>query len=190
MKEEKYLIVLVILLSLTVISTSFAYFVPNIIRENINDTKVESGVVKVSITDASVNAVNLAPIYDKDSTKLGFKKEFSIVSSSTLNTCNKIYLNIDSISSSLKSEYLKYKLVNNNSNIEINGNFINAVENEKLLLLDNVFLNNNETQDYTLYIWLSYQENIDQLDMLGTTIKAKLSIESLDAKNKNSCTLE
>ena len=47
MKEEKYLILLIMLLSLTVISVSFAYFGPNIIKENVVDTKYMIKMLKL-----------------------------------------------------------------------------------------------------------------------------------------------
>lgn len=188
MKEEKYLILLIVLISLTVISTSFAYFTPNIIRENVNDTNISSGNISVHISDNKVNATNIAPIYDKDMESLAFKKEFSIISSSTLNSCNKIYLDITSISDSLKSEYFKYKIVGEEESYE--GNFLSSNNNEKMILIDNVFLKNNESKNYKLYIWISYQDEIDQIDMLGTSVSAKLSIESYDAENKENCVVK
>ncbi len=185
MKEEKYLILLIILISLTVISVSFAYFSPNIIRENITDTKVNSGKLKVDISDDKITADNIAPIYDKDVTNLAFKKDFSIISNSTLNSCNKLYLDISNISEELKSEYLKYMIVSDDKTYE--GNFKNINDN-KLVLLDNIFLGSNEVKNYKLYIWLSYQDDINQIDMLGTSLTAKISIESFD--EKNNCIVE
>ncbi len=180
MKEEKYLILLIMLLSLTVISVSFAYFGPNIIKENVVDTKVNSGNLKVNISDDKINADNIAPIYDKDVETLAFKKDFSIISNSTLNSCNKLYLDISNISEELKSEYLKFRIESEDKSYE--GNFKNIIDN-KLVLLDNIFLNSNEVKNYKLYIWLSYQDDVNQIDMLGTSLSAKISIESYDEKN-------
>ena len=59
-----------------------------------------------------------------------------------------------------------------------------------MILIDNVFLKNNESKNYKLYIWISYQDEIDQIDMLGTSVSAKLSIESYDAQNKENCVVK
>ncbi len=183
MKNEKYLILFILLLTATIISTSYAYFSPEIVKENVTDTKINSGNVNVIISDEKINTDSIEPIYDSNYETDAFSKEFNIKSISSLNTCNKIVLNISNISDSLKSEYLKYKLVSEEDIIE--GNFKDV--NDKLILLDKIFLNSNESKKYKLYIWISYQDNINQIDMLGTTLNAKLSVEALDAKDKTNC---
>ena len=115
---------------------------------------------------------------------LSYNKDFEIISNSSLNSCSKLYLDIKEISPELKSKYFKYKLVGDG--VEVEGNFENAEVGE-MLILDNLFIEANSSKYLDLYIWLSYQEDVDQLDMLGTKIDASLLLKSYDARNNNSC---
>ena len=67
MKNEKYLILFILLLTATtIISTSYAYFSPEIVKENVTDTKINSGNVNVIISDEKINTDSIEPIYDSN----------------------------------------------------------------------------------------------------------------------------
>ena len=61
--------------------------------------------------------------------------------------------------------------------------FLNANDNEKLLLNNNIYLESNSNKSFDLYIWVSYQEDVDQLDMLNGIIKSNLYVEGYDSIN-------
>ena len=187
MKEKSaHLIIIIFILLVAVLAVSYSYFSPNVISNDIKDTKVTTGKIDLKIDDDSISAEDIAPIYDEDYEMLAFKKNFLVISSeSNLNSCAKIYLNIDNISDSLKSEYFKYKISSNM--IEEEGNFKNAVSGGRILLADKVFVEANKSISFDLYIWISYQDNIDQLNMLGTNLVANLVIEGVDVKTEGEC---
>lgn len=181
----KYLIILIlILISMSVVVT-YSYFTAGVLSNDINDVNVSTGSLNVKINDNSVNSNEISPIYDNDYEMLAYHKDFEIISDSTLNSCNKLYLHINNISDALKSNYFKYKLLG--ENIDLDGNFINANNSEDLLLIDNLYLEKNTTKFLDLYMWISYQDDIDQMDMLGTKIDSYLVIKSVDAKDESQC---
>ena len=184
MNKSKYLVIIVLVLLAAVLTTSVAYFAPKIINNNVNDVNVSSGKLELTIDDKEVNTNSISPIYDEDYEMLSYNKDFEIISNSSLNSCSKLYLDIKEISPELKSKYFKYKLVGDG--VEVEGNFENAEVGE-MLILDNLFIEANSSKYLDLYIWLSYQEDVDQLDMLGTKIDASLLLKSYDARNNNSC---
>ena len=185
--KGKYLIILILILLTITVSISYSYFGANIIHEGEYETKVSTGLIDIKINDKSVNASNVTPIYDEYYELLAYDKEFSLASTNdSLNSCTKIYLNINSISDSLKSKYLKYVIKSSNGE-ESSGTFENANNNEKMLILDNVFINSGEVVNFDLYIWISYQDNIDQTDMLNSEMVSNISIEGVDTKSKDTC---
>ncbi len=184
--KSAHLIIIIFILLVSVFAVSYSYFSPNIISDDIKDTKVTTGKIDLKIDDDSINAEDIAPIYDEDYEMLAFKKNFLVISSEeSLNSCFKIFLNIDEISDGLKSEYFKYKISSND--IEEEGNFKNAVSGGKILLADNIFIENNKSMNFDLYVWISYQDDVNQNNMLGSNIKANLIVEGVDAKNKEEC---
>ena len=186
MKQIKYLVIAVILLLVAVIGVSYAYFSPNVINKP-SDTVVSSGKVELSIDDESINAVEIAPIYDEDYEMLAIHKNFTVISESTLNSCVNVYLNVEEITDSLKSEYFKYKIVSEDN--EYLGDFTRAESGEKMIILDNAFLESSTSKSYDLYIWVSYQDGVDQTDMLNGEIKSNIYIEGKDVKSREQCSV-
>ena len=184
--KGRYLVIIVLILLASVISVSYSYFGANVINEKTNNTSVKTGKVDISIDDDGINANDIAPIYDTDYEMLAFHKSFSIISNpDSLNSCTKIFLDINSISDSLKSEYFKYKIISGEYQNE--GNFKDASNSSKLLIADKQFIESGNNVNYELYIWISYDDDIDQMNMLGTKLSAKILIEGQDVKEENLC---
>jgi len=183
-KNSKYL-VLILLIIIASLGVSYAYFAANIINKD-NKTVISTGKIDISIDDAKLEGKDIAPIYDEDYEMLAFHKNFVIRSTSnTLNSCVKIYLNISHIDKELASKYLKYKLISTSGEKE--GNFIEAKDNEKMLLLDKIFIESGKSIYYDLYIWLSYQDDVDQSNILGREMISNLYVEGLDVRNRETC---
>ena len=185
--RKKYLVIIVIFLISAVFAASFSYFGVKVIKDEINPTNVSTGSLNVKISDEIVNVSSLAPIYDKNYLNKAYKKEFTINNiSETLNSCTSLYLDIKEISDSLKSEYFKYLLISSDGKT-YSGDFRSAKSGEKLLLENGIFLETKNSISYTLYIWISYAEGINQIGMLNTTMSASVVINSNDMKNLQSC---
>ena len=184
--KSRYLVILILFLIVASIGVSFSYFGANIIRNGVKDTKVSTGSLELTIDEKEISTYDISPIYDEDYEMIAYKKDFEIISSSTLNACANLYLDIKEISDGLKSEYFKYELVSDDEIKE--GNFLHAASGQELLLLDNIFIESKSVKNYSLYIWISYQEDVDQMNMLGTSINASLVVKGVDARDKVSCT--
>ncbi len=186
MKINFRIILFIAIILVLGIGITYSYFSSNVIGNNDNVTKVTTGKIELEIDDSSITAKDIAPIYDEDYEMLGIHKNFIVAStSSNLNACTKIYLNIHNITDNLKSEYFKYKLIYDDKVID--GNFKNANNNENLLLKDNVFINSNNSKSFDLYIWVSYEDGIDQTNMLGGSVESSLYIEGVDVKEESIC---
>ena len=190
--DRKYIIIGICMIIGAILTATLAFVGPNIITSGtINDTKVVTGNLKLSVTDTTVNISNMAPIRSSNYETEAFKKEFAISSSeSTLNGCMKLYLNFNSISEQLKSEYLVYKVVSSTGKVS-EGSFKDIADN-KLLIYDSDFIETNKSITYTLYIWLRYVEDptINLASLLGTSINAYVSVNGTDTKESSSCTFD
>ena len=188
--DKKYIVIAVCILIGGVLTATLAFIGPDIITNGtINPNNVVTGNLKLKITDTSVNINNMAPIRSSNYETEAFKKEFTISNAeSTLNGCMKIYLNVNSISDSLKSEYFVYKIVSEDKTIS--GNFKNANNGENLLLLDGEFLEAGASKKYTIYIWIRYieDENLNLINMLNTSFSGNISVNGSDTKMSSSCT--
>ena len=187
--DKKYIVIAVCILIGGVLTATLAFIGPDIITNGtINPNNVVTGNLKLKITDTSVNINNMAPIRSSNYETEAFKKEFTISNAeSTLNGCMKLYLNFNNISSQLKSEYLVYKVVSSTGNIS-EGSFKDISDN-KLLIYDSDFIETNKSITYTLYIWLRYVEDptINLASLLGTSVKAYVSVNGTDTKESTSC---
>ena len=56
-----------------------------------------------------------------------------------------------------------------------------------MLIDENIFIESGKTKMFDLYIWVSYQEGVDQTNMLGGSVKTHLYIEGLDVKEESIC---
>ena len=187
--DKKYIVIAVCILIGGVLTATLAFIGPDIITNGtINPNNVVTGNLKLKITDTSVNISNMAPIRSSVYETEAFKKEFTISSSnSTLNGCLKLYLNFNSISEQLKSEYLVYKVVSSTGNVS-EGSFKDIADN-KLLIYDSDFIETGKSITYTLYIWLRYVEDptINLTSLLGTSIDGYASVNGSDTKESTSC---
>ena len=187
--DKKYIVIAVCILIGGVLTATLAFIGPDIITNGtINPNNVVTGNLKLKITDTSVNINNMAPIRSSNYETEAFKKEFTISNAeSTLNGCMKLYLNFNSISDTLKSEYLVYKVVSSTGNIS-EGSFKDISDN-KLLIYDSDFIESSKSITYTLYIWLRYVEDptINLASLLGTSVKAYVSVNGTDTKESTSC---
>ena len=190
--DKKYIVIAVCILIGGVLTATLAFIGPDIITNGtINPNNVVTGNLKLKITDTSVNINNMAPIRSSNYETEAFKKEFTISNAeSTLNGCMKLYLNFNSISEQLKSEYLVYKVVSSTGNIS-EGSFKDISDN-KLLIYDSDFIESSKSITYTLYIWLRYVEDptINLASLLGTSVNAYVSVNGSDTKESTNCTFD
>ena len=190
--DKKYIVIAVCILIGGVLTATLAFIGPDIITNGtINANNVVTGNLKLKITDTSITLNNMAPIRSSNYETEAFKKEFTISNAeSTLNGCMKLYLNFNSISEQLKSEYLVYKVVSSTGKVS-EGSFKDIADN-KLLIYDSDFIETGKSISYTLYIWMRYVEDptINLTSLLGTSIDGYVSVNGSDTKESTSCTFK
>lgn len=180
MNKKNIILAFLVVMLLIAFGSTFAYFVMEITGTGTNPSKVTTGSLDISLTDSSVNISDLSPIHDLDYKQYAYKKEFELVNKGTLNGCSEIYLNITNMSEPLKSNYFKYALVTDTENYT--GNYT-EIDNNKIKLATNTMVESGKAKKYTLYSWISFDENnVNQNDLLGTSLTASLSVESKDCR--------
>lgn len=180
MNKKNGILAILIVILLIVFGSTFAYFIMEITGTGTNPSNVTTGSLDISLIDENVNISDLAPVDDKDYKQYAYKKEFKLINEGTLNGCSDIYLNITNISNQLKNSYFKYVLFTDTETYT--GNY-SEIDNNKIRLAVDTKVESGQTKTYTLYSWVSFDENnVNQNDLLGTTLTATLSVESKDCR--------
>ena len=185
--KKKYLVLTVLILLSVVVTTSFAYFGAQIVGGSVGTSSIVSGELSLELSDSSVNATNLEPIYEQYYQLQAYKKEFSVTNSNTgLNSCTQIYLDLNVFPIELKNEYFKWKIVTSD-NREAEGNFINASIEEDFLLLDNSYFTQGQSKTFTLYIYVAYDEAEEQISILNQSLQGVIKVKGSDVKEAGLC---
>ena len=178
----KYLLIFILIVIAISVGVSYSYFQANIEKIDENPVNVSTGSINLNVSDVSVKVDNIIPIYDNQYETLAYNKEFVVSNvNGTLNACTSIFLNLPDFPSDLKNEYLKYKLVTSGNTI-YEGNFSNISDN-KLLLSNDIYLKSGEYDVYNLYIWISYDENLNQMKMLDKNFNANIYVKGFDSND-------
>ena len=187
--KKKYLILMVITLLVSVGTLTYAYFEGTILNDLINRTMVSTGNIDVQISDNVVNADNVKPIYNGSINyeNATFKKKFTVTNSGMLNTCIDLYLKVNTIDNSLISTDFRYMVINDETGTTIEGDFSTASSGNDLKLGSLYFFEGETTKKYTMYIWIEYQENKEQISMLNKSMNAILFVKAKDVKTKDVC---
>ncbi len=186
--KKKYIIIMVLILLAGVITTTFAYFGAEIIGTATGSSQISSGTFNMTLSDTTLNMTDFAPIYDVDYKTQAFHKTFTITadSSSTINVCSKLYLDISTISDALKSRYFKYRIVTSDDYV-FEGTFEDANTTDNYLILNSLFFEPGDTRTYDLYIWYSYRADVDQSAVQNSNFSGVLVSEGVDTKLDTSC---
>ena len=187
--KKKYLILIVITLLVSVGTLTYAYFEGTILNDLINGTTVSTGNIDVQISDSVVNADNVKPIYNGSINyeNATFKKKFTVTNIGILNTCIDLYLKVNTIDNALISTDFRYMVINDETGTTIEGDFSTASSGNDLKLGSLYFFEGETTKKYTMYIWIEYQENKEQISMLNKSMNATLFVKAQDVKTKDAC---
>ena len=187
--KKKYVVIMVITLIVSVCTVTLAYFQGNVINDLINGTTVGTGNVDIKISDSNISINNLIPMYNGNVNyeDADFVKHFSIKNTGSLNECVDLYLKINNASSGLLNNYLRYLIINDETDTIINGNFGNVDSSNELKLGSLYFYEKDEVKNYTMYIWIEYDENVNQISMLNKSMSASLFVKATDSKTRDVC---
>ncbi len=191
--KRKYIIIMVLTLIVSVATLTLAYFQGTVINDTINPTTVSTGNLDIKISDASVEATGVNPMYSNNNTNFesaSFVKHFSVENGNndnTLNVCTELYLKVNSIDSGLANSYFRYAVVNDETGTTITGNFNGASNGSNIDLGSLYFFEKGTIKKYTMYIWIEYDSNTNQASMLNKSMNATLYVKAQDTKTKDSC---
>lgn len=194
--KKKYLILMIITLIVSVGTLTYAYFEGTVLNDGVNKTTVTTGSINVNISDTSVVATDVKPLStDSDDSanqfayeQASFVKKFTVSNDAdSLNVCIGLYLKINSVDSQLVSQYFRYKIVQDDTGTSIEGNFSDISTLDDRFLGSLYFFNSGESKSYTMYIWIEYDTNANQTDMLNKTMNATLYVKAVDCKLKENC---
>lgn len=194
--KKKYLILMVITLIVSVGTLTYAYFEGTVLNDGVNKTTVTTGSINVNISDTSVVATDVKPLStDSDDSanqfayeQASFVKKFTVSNDAdSLNVCIGLYLKINSVDSQLVSQYFRYKIVQDDTGTSIEGNFSDISTLDDKFLGSLYFFSSGESKSYTMYIWIEYNTNANQTDMLNKNLNATLYVKAVDCKLKENC---
>lgn len=190
---------LIIVMSIVIIglSISYAYYLNTIEEVNPENqgTNITSGKLSMNFaTSQYINATAAGLIDDEDvldpsnnnftQFSVSFVEDNS-VDSATYN----LYLTEISMTQNFKNEDVKWALYNSSNELIANGNFSSATlsstaNGDGTYNADNITLKNDitispgTTNSYKLYIWLSNDDQTNQIDLLNGTLNAKVGFRA------------
>ena len=190
---------LIIVMSIVIIglSISYAYYLNTIEEVNPENqgTNITSGKLSMNFATSQHIKATAAGLIDDDDvldpSNNNFTKfsvsfaEDNSVDSATYN----LYLTEISMTQNFKNKDVKWALYNSSNELIANGNFSSATlsstaNGDGTYNADNITLKNDitispgTTNSYKLYIWLSNDDQTNQIDLLNGTLNAKVGFRA------------
>ena len=193
-KNTKLTLLVVILILIVIITTSTYAYYKTRIKSPGSKISIMGSNFSLNITDNSLVASDLTPIYDKNKATQGVKKEFTISIGSTgvTSACYDLYIDVTSLGENLRNKYFKYELTNGTDTYT--GSFNGRTDGSQILIIRNQNINTTNTSNsYTLYLWLSYSETENQITLLkgsdaSRTFKGRILAKAITGTCKESDT--
>lgn len=188
---------LIITMSIIIIglSVSYAYYINTIEEVNPGNqgVSVTSGELTMNFaTTQTISTTAAGLINDSDILTSADYTAFSITlpsSSKVDNAAYSLYLTDTSMSSNFKSSYLKWALYSADTQVA-SGNFSGVTlassanadgtyNVSDIALLDNVSISKGTTTSYKLYVWLSYDADTLQNELLEGSLSTKVGFRAV-----------
>lgn len=175
------------------ISSSYAFYINEVeeVNKENQGVSVTSGDLTMNFaTSRTITANAVGLINDADILTDADYTAFSITlpsGSDADSALYSLYLTDTTMTSNFKSSYLKWALYSGDTQVKT-GDFSGVtLSNENngmftatdISLLDSVAINNSDTVSYRLYIWLSYDENVLQNDLLNGSLSTKVGFRAV-----------
>lgn len=188
---------LIIVVSIIIIgiSLSYAYFVNTVQEVNPENqgANITSGELTMNFsTSQYINAANAGLVNDANVLTDANYTAFSITlpSDASASSANySIYLTEIKMTQNFKSGYVKWALYNAENISIASGTFNDAVlasadngdgtyNAENIVIEDALTINKGDTTSYRLYIWLSNDPSVNQIDLLNGSLSAKVGFRA------------
>lgn len=177
--KKKTLIIVSILILITIIGVTFAYFSSQ--GESSKQT-VTTAYLSIEFDDSTpiINAEKIRPILEKDIETKAAKKVFKVSKKSdSPNVYAKIELTDLTIPEVLSVSDFKWALYKNNSKIST-GDFDGITNSDTVILATNELIADEEIE-YTLYIWINETKQL-QNDMMNQTFEATITVSGSESE--------
>ena len=178
MTKKKYIIISVIIISIsiiTLIGASYALLTMTI--EGDKKISVTAGILKVDFTDGNyINLDNAAPITDKQGLK-ATPYTFTITNTGNINAYYHVSLE-EEATNTLTHNYLKMRLTNDKG-YDSGVVYVSDYEASEMEIMSEQTLEPEDKVTYTLWMWLDY--NADN-SAQGKEYKSKIVVTSYDRK--------
>lgn len=164
------------------IFATYAYFTRNFIGGNKNVlTNVDTGKLDIDFETSEYIDAKGYLISEDDYLDQAGSTKFSVAKSSNSTVTHDVYFDISltdiTITNNFKSAYLVWKLVEDESTVVASGNFSNIGSNTSIKLTNSSILL-DEIKNYSVYVFLKNDVNVNQLDLLNGTFAAKVVVDS------------
>jgi len=177
------IIVLVVALIVLAVSATYAYFAA-VISGTPSQTTLSAGNLKIETNLNSASAINnpqLQLINASDKSTKAETVSFYVknTSSSTVSAKYYIYLKDISLSSNLRSKYLKWELLRGTTSVAT-GTFVNATSSTTQIQLNTTALNiaKNTTDNLVFRLWLENDASTNQTSLMNGSFSGKLYLEA------------
>ena len=190
---------LIIVMSIVIIglSISYAYYLNTIEEVNPENqgTNITSGKLSMNFATSQYIKATAAGLIDDDDVLDPSNNNFTKFSVSFANdnsvdsaTYN-LYLTEISMTQNFKNEDVKWALYNSSNELIANGNFSSATLSstangdgtdnaDNITLKNDITISPGTTNSYKLYIWLSNDDQTNQIDLLNGTLNAKVGFRA------------
>ncbi len=205
-KRNSYILLSVSVFCLIVLvaTATYAYFTP-IIEGDGTLIDLVAGKVTLEISDENVTLQKVEPILDTNKTSKNHTFTVGRTTDSNLNACYSLYLVVDELGSNFDkfvngssgdkfNKYLKYELDKDSQTVKT-GTFADLVAETEvtdgeskykpILLAEQQEINGTAKNSYTIRVWLSYDENVDQSEVLKGEDNARIVKAHIKASGQN-----
>jgi hypothetical protein len=173
-KENKFIIVLILILIFLILGATYAYFIL-LISNPEDSTELYTGTLVAEYSQGSI--IDEQSFYPRteatpDDLKYAYSNDFTITNTGTLDGLMQLTLEISK--NTFTSNAIKYSLYNSLGIKITSGDIPNS---DNVILIDNVLIKSQESANYSLIIWLQEnetQQNTDEGQRLTAAITANL----------------
>ena len=177
-----YLILLILTMITMVIGITFTYF-GLIAKEDDDSTRIQTGTLSINYIDGmTIDTYALLPSDEPsiNSNQSVYKKKFSVKSNGTLDQTLDLYIKVKE--NGFTNGALKYSIYDS-SNTKLGTGNLPIEKDAKLLMASDVYLKSNNTEEFTVLIWLQ-ENNKNQDHEAGKTFVGGFEITATQIKYK------
>ena len=176
-KRKKTLIIVSILILVALIGITIAYFMSRSVSD---EHTITSGNVAITYENESAfRLTGLVPLLESEILDNAAKISFTVRNTGTMEAYVKINLT-DITISNLASYDFKWALYEDTTKVTT-GTFASLGDNTSINLANDIKLDQNESKNYNVYVWID-ESGEDQTSLMQGTFKSKVEVIGLGTK--------